>query len=433
MRLPSAIAGSIRRLAHRPAHVSWAMLDQAVVSGSNFLTSIMLARIIGLTEFGEYTLALTTLLLIQGVQHAAINSGMLTMGPKQRPENAPAYYGVVFVLAGVFVAFATVAVWIGAVMINGYKPDWHLGDILAPLCAAVFACLIHDFLRRYFYSKGQPRVSFVLDAIRYAVQTAVLMIFLFERWPADSATALWIMVVTSTIAACCAATFVRDLAWPPSDFRSILVRKWHFAKWMTASALLSWAATNAYVMVSGALLGAATVGGIQASQNIVGVTHLLIQGLENVVPAESARRLGTRGPAAVSAYLRQVAVKGALATALIACSFALFPQFWLTLLFGDAFRPYANLVRWWAVWSLLYFLTLPLSSWLRTFERTRLIFFASLATSLVSVTLAYPLITSFGATGALAGIVVSTLVQLSFLMFGIRWEKGKRTDLARFV
>ena len=41
----------------RYSQVNWALVDQAFVSGCNFLTGILLARYLGIEEFGSYVLA----------------------------------------------------------------------------------------------------------------------------------------------------------------------------------------------------------------------------------------------------------------------------------------------------------------------------------------------------------------------------------------
>jgi O-antigen/teichoic acid export membrane protein len=300
------------------------------------------------------------------------------------------------------------------------RPGWRAEDLILPMTMALTVCLAHDFLRRYFYSSKRPWMSVAIDVSRHGTQVAILVAYLLARWPATSATALWIMAASSLVAVALVLPFLGGLAWSRSDFKAISIRNWRFAKWMTASAILSWATSNLYVMATGALIGAATVGGMRAAQNIVGVSHLLFQGLENVVPVAAARRLAAHGPDAVSAYLRGVAVKGGLATAFITGIFALFPEFWLVLLFGESFRPYGHLVRWWAAFEVLSFLSLPLSVWIRTFEHTRAGFVASLCTATVSIALVYPLVANFGASGAMMGMIISALTQIAVLVTIIR-------------
>ena len=46
---------------------TWALTDQAVVSATNFLTSVMLLRFMGLREFGVFTLAWMSVLFVNSI------------------------------------------------------------------------------------------------------------------------------------------------------------------------------------------------------------------------------------------------------------------------------------------------------------------------------------------------------------------------------
>ena len=59
---------------------SLTILDQALVSGSNFITGIILVRGLGLVEFGRFTMAYAILLLANSVQLSFISSPMITLG-----------------------------------------------------------------------------------------------------------------------------------------------------------------------------------------------------------------------------------------------------------------------------------------------------------------------------------------------------------------
>jgi O-antigen/teichoic acid export membrane protein len=416
------------RIIGRLTHSSWALIDQASVSASNFLTGILLARIIGLDQFGRFTLAWTTLLLIQSLQYAAISMPMMTMGPKQQSADQPTYYGVVAVQQAIFLFFTVLISWSGAETASSMRPEWGIQYVLLPFIASIGCCLTHDFLRRYFFALGRPHLSFAADAIRYSVQIAVLILYFSFAWPADSGTALWIIASSALLSSLLICPFMSKLSWSWSVFSSISIRKWHFAKWTVASAVLSWATGNFFIVTSGALLGATVVGGMRAAQNIVGITHLIFQGLENVVPAEAARRVAIEGPFGVASYLRRVAVGGGLATTAMASIFVIAPTFWLGLLFGPNYSSYGYLVKWWAAYEVLTFFSLPLGAWLRTLEKTRFIFYSNTVTALVSLALAYPMIQQFGSVGALAGMLIAAATQIIVLTLG-----GRRASLAQTV
>ena len=70
-------------LMRRHSHINWALLDQTMVSGINFLTGILLARYLGIEEFGRFTLAWMSVQVVNSIQHALNNFSMKSIGPKQ--------------------------------------------------------------------------------------------------------------------------------------------------------------------------------------------------------------------------------------------------------------------------------------------------------------------------------------------------------------
>ena len=90
--MTEAVAGFLRR----HSHTNWALADQSVVSGANFLTGIILARGLGVAEFGRFSLLWLVVLFVQGIQYNGIVVAMMSIGPKQDAHQRPTYYGGVF-------------------------------------------------------------------------------------------------------------------------------------------------------------------------------------------------------------------------------------------------------------------------------------------------------------------------------------------------
>ncbi len=80
-----------------PSTNAWAIGDQALVSGANFLTAALLIRRLGADEFGVFALAWTLLLLANSVQNALVLSPMLTLSPKLAAQGAAPYFGALVV------------------------------------------------------------------------------------------------------------------------------------------------------------------------------------------------------------------------------------------------------------------------------------------------------------------------------------------------
>ena len=77
------------------SHMNWAFTDQAMVSGVNFLTGLLLARSLGIEAFGKFTLLWMTVLFVNSIQMAVISSPMMSIGPKQDKKDEDIYYQAV--------------------------------------------------------------------------------------------------------------------------------------------------------------------------------------------------------------------------------------------------------------------------------------------------------------------------------------------------
>src|SRR5437879_5905535 len=79
------------------------------------------------------------------------------------------------------------------------------------------------------------------------------------------------------------------------SLREVFVRHWKISRWLAPSAFMQWSSGNLFAMAAPIYYGAAAAGILRAAQNIVGVAHIWFLGLDNVVPAEAARRMHSKG------------------------------------------------------------------------------------------------------------------------------------------
>ncbi|MGE3982614.1 MAG: hypothetical protein AB7G38_00425, partial [Dehalococcoidia bacterium] len=70
----------------------WGAADQAVLSISNFVTLILVARAVGPKEFGNYSLALTFVLFAMSIQAALLNKPYVVLSAARQTEAATREY-----------------------------------------------------------------------------------------------------------------------------------------------------------------------------------------------------------------------------------------------------------------------------------------------------------------------------------------------------
>lgn len=404
----AVMSHALRRLLVRTRALNWALADQALVSGANFLTGIALARLLGIEGFGRFALALMAVQLVAAVEYAAIAAPMMAVAPKRAPAAAPAYFAAVCAQQGLVALLAGAAVAVAAWGAAGLTPDLALDGLAGPLVAATVAVPCQDFVRRVLFVRGHGGAAALADGVRYLGPLAAFPA-LAAVGRLSPASALLALAVFAALATALGGAALGPLRWRRRAFAPAARRHWRSAKWLAPSAVVQWLSGNAFFVAAGALLGPAAVGGLKAAQTLMGVTHVVLQGLENVVPVAAARRLHRAGKAALGTFTLRVTLAVVAATAAIAGVAAAAPGFWLALVFGPAYDAYAESLRWFALVYVAIAAGFPLRAALRALETTRVIFLAHAAAAAFAVLAAPPLVAVAGPLGAVWGLLAATL------------------------
>lgn len=400
----------------RYVHVHWALADQTMVSGVNFLTGILLARYLGLDEYGRFTLAWMTVMFFNSIQQAGIIAPMMSLGPKQNGEAETDYYSAILVQQIVWSVLGFFLLWGGVLLSTFIIPEWRVHDLGLPLASVLLAWQLQDFFRRYFFVRKKSKLAFLNDVISYLGQLTLLLAF-FHWAHLTTAGVLWLIALTSTAAVLVGAYGLGPLRFSRKALCEVTRQHWYSAKWLIGSALIQWTSGNLFIVSLGAIVGSGAVGALRAAQNIMGVTHILFQGLENIVPAGAARNLNTDGRVAMQTYLCKVTLLCTGATALFCVVVAISSKWILTLFYGNSYNHFNYLLWWFVPIYLLISIGLPLRAGLRALTQTRPIFVAYVLMTTFAVLSSSFLVNSYGISGALAGILGTQLIFQGYLIF----------------
>jgi O-antigen/teichoic acid export membrane protein len=418
------VAGFLRR----HSHINWALADQSMVSGANFLTGIVVARGLGIAEFGRFSLAWLIVLFVLSIQENGITTAMMSIGPKQDVLDRPTYYGGVFFQQAILALVSTILTWVclhfaGAIVGNG-----NIAPLALSLAAAVLLCTSQECLRRYFFAIQNPAVSFASDAVRYISQLAILLWIFSGSGTAHSVSGvLWTIAGASGAGALVVLMFVGKVELATSAFRRTALRNWRFSRWLLGAAMAHWMSSNLFIVIAGSLLGVTAVGALKAAQSLIGVSHILFQAVENIVPIRASQLYNVGGAPDLLHYLAKVTRFGLAGTVIIGLLFAIDPGFWFRLVFGEEFTQYSYLVRWYAALYVFMFLAVPLGIGLRTMERTGPIFLAYIVAAVFSVGAAYPLIRELGLIGVVGGLLSIQVLLLVIMSMSFRQMLAKHS------
>ena len=406
-------------LLRRYSHVNWALADQAVNSGVNFLTGIILARELGIEEFGRFTLAWMVVLLVNTIQTAMVNSPMMSLGPKQAADNAATYYGAVVAQQAVFSCGVFVVTLAATELATYVFPSWGLDGMALPLAATTFTVSFQEFARRYFFTRGKAHMAFTNDVIRYLLQI-VIIVWMFATFQEsmDITRVLWIMALAAALAVAGTSFAADRLQWTWAALRTTAARHWEFSRWLVGGNILSMFNEQFFVVVGSTLLGPTAVGAWRAGQNLMRISHFIMMGLANVIPVQASRHLVEGGRPGLRNYLLQVFLSGGLAIGFIAAVLCVAPRFWLSLVYGEEYAAYSSILRWYGIIYILFYGQLVLQCGLMAAEKTSQIFKALAISSLFSLVVSYPLTQYFELQGMMTGIFFAQVI-----VVGLFWKR----------
>ena len=387
----------------------WALSDQALVSGANFVTNLLLARSLGLSGFGVYALSWTVVLLLSGLQMAVIISPMMSVAPKQAPGDRASYFGAVTLHALSFAGVSALCLYLATLAGARWFPSWHVAPLASPLALTAGAFLLQDFARRYFFTVRNSRLAIVCDASSYLTQLPLLW-WLGWRHQLTVGKALWTIGLTSLFSFLLSAWLRGPMQFDRSSAVGVARRHWTMVRWLVPSAVLQWASQNLIMVFAPIFYGAAAAGALRACQNLVAIAHIWFLGLENVVPPEASRHLHERGVDGLLRYIWKVLRNWGALTLAFMFLICVDPSFSLHLFYGEEFTRFGYVLRLYGLLYVITFVGVPLRAGLQAMEYVSPTLWSYAVTTLFAALAAEPLARHFGLVGVLVGLIISQVL-----------------------
>jgi O-antigen/teichoic acid export membrane protein len=418
--IPHAVAGeringqslAIRKWLSRGA---LALADQALISGSNFVLGILLARWLGTAEYGVYAVAFATFLLLSLVHHALVLEPMSVFGASRYGFERKWYLGLLLWAQLVFAPVSFVLLGGLALGIRITALNSPLAPALLGIAIAAPAILMFWFARRALYLEYSPQRS----AGGAVVYCAVLFASLAALHRISKLSALSAFLLMA-IAAWTAAMFlilqirprIRDVRFGPA-LKSIVREHWNYGRWALASSFFIWVPWNLYYSVVCSFSGLAAAGKLRALMNLaLPMTQSYAALALLVLPrtASVAERKGWLG-AKREAYKIAAAFTALSSAYWIAVSTFRMPL--LNLLYSGNYSDVAQFVPWLAIASIASGTIFgPLCAF-RAMRSPSTVCCVYMISSLLGGAVGIPATRAFGLRGTIWGITISSLSALA--------------------
>ena len=308
-----------------------ALIDQIMISGSNFVASIILVRGLGLHEFGKYAIALALLLYANASQMSFITSPMLTIAPLMDGKEKRHFVDGMFLIqicasVLVFVIFVLVGTlsWL-------FTTFYTLPTVISfAFCVGFFQ--LQDWVRRYYYLYNKGKLVILTDFVSYFVQLVAL--FVLWRTGALNLFRTFVVMAITSLAGFTVGLITETFRPTKAHLQMAWARCRGLARDLLIVNQVQWFGTQGVLLVGACTVGTVAAGGLRATLSLAGPANLLLTSLENVVPIRISEELKTGGTAAAYKYVVRVTIGAAALFTLLLLPVGIFGRTILRVLYG---------------------------------------------------------------------------------------------------
>ncbi len=398
----------------RRREVLTSLANQSVVSGFGFVIGIAVARLVGIEEFGRFSLALIFVTFVQTVHNALITAPMMTVVGQRARRSAGYYAAVLLVSSGLaFLEGLVVLMLLGG--LYWYRDGAIPLNFAAAAGASAAAQCLQLTVRRQLFTQARGGWAVAMDLARVAAITGLVVALLAVHGSIGAADVLWVLAGSSFVTAVAFGTTLKLAPASLKLVRAAASLHWPIGRWFAAIAFVTLAQSELVWIYISAELGDQAVGGLRAVYYLFGGTLVLMMAMENIMPQRAAHAFACEGAAGLRAYLLRIAVPLAVGNGLILLTAVVPARFWLGLLFGPEFRAYSGLVAIAGAAMAVGLVRDHFAQYFRAVQRTGYIFASYTVGVVATVAPIVPLTRAYALTGIVTAMLIGQIASLAFI------------------
>ncbi|MDO9452824.1 MAG: hypothetical protein Q7J29_08175 [Stagnimonas sp.] len=268
---------------------SSAVIDQAMLSATNFIVGLLLIRNASDQDYGHYVLAFSTLLLVTSFQGSLIGGPLAVLAPKRDAEAKRVMVASLHRRLRQFsnrltpVVLALLAVATVAVPLN-----WEYALLGAAFVITTHTAIEREYLRSSLMLYSRPQAVLAVDAVYSAVLLVGAFAAVLLVKPAAPATIGAIALASVAGSWAARRSFGRSPGWASEDAPTALKEILVLGYWAAVGSVIYWICNYGYNYVTAMKLDVATVAAIAATRLLLMPVNLLTAGVKSLLMPTAA-------------------------------------------------------------------------------------------------------------------------------------------------
>ena len=393
------------------------LLNQIITSGSSFLVSLFLVNILGLENFGLFTVLWLVFLLINTLQLSVIVSPMMTNSSLYTSDLKAYYYGGTFAQQIFLILVILILVKFFFFFGNLVSIDSRIYALQNIFLLIIFTSQIYQFFRRFFFSEKMYVVPIVIDTIIYITLFSFL-IYHFKTNELNLEKVFYSYFISFFVGLLLVIPYVKKFNFSFKSFTDSAKVNFKISKWITLTSIMQWFSGNLWLINSGIILGSYFLGAIRACQTITNLSNLLFQSFENFFPPKLTHIYKSEGSKSMNEYIKKININGFILLSVFVVILSLGSKYVLEFFYGPEVSQFYYLLIFLSILLPFTFISFFYRFGLRTLMITRPIFLSYLISSIFTVIASKFIITNYNEIGFAIGFIFNQLIILFFTYYG---------------
>ena len=388
-------------------------MDQAIVSGGNFFTIAMGARLLSVADQGRLGYIFAGYYFLVIVNMTFLYQWASAQAPQHLEKDS---YRDALVLGAILLGgLGTLFIYV-ILTILGRTSEWSFSlNETVIILAFLFIQQLADFNRRTSYIFANSKRAMISSTVVYVIRILGLLFFT----PASLYYFFLILLIgaipTGIITVARLGTFINVIL----HRYSLLKEHLRGALWLGNSAPFIWLWGYVPMLISGPVLGVEAVGGYITMNSLTGIGNILMEIFDTEISVNAARKK-KESAESLNVYLSKITLLSLLLWGVSFGGIALFGKEIIGIIFGQNYLAYFELLLY--LWILLGVTILFRLSTvlLRTLGKPKLVFAGYFVSTCVVILVTYPIIKNFGVNGIAYSLIVGAVFNLATQQIGLK-------------
>ncbi|HEX3822709.1 MAG TPA: hypothetical protein VHW45_20425 [Candidatus Sulfotelmatobacter sp.] len=400
-----------------------AILDQGLISGSNFLIGILLARWLIPAQYGAFSDAFSVFLLLSYVYQSLLSEPQGVFSGSAYRQCLRGYLKALLNIQLMVTAFGLVFLGGSAAIVYFMGKAEGLPGALAGVAIASPCILFFWLLRRAYYMNLAPGRAAMGAFIYFVLVTGGLFV-IYKKALISPFSAYLLMAIGALGTGFFLLTQVNKAlpadTVPPPTAAQAWHKHWEYGRWALAVSVVTWIPYYMYYPLVSFFSGMAAAGQLKALMNFSLPLEQSYTALSILFLPYAARVCREKGISSSGPLVRRITLLFVTGAVVYWGLLIPFKGVAFHLLYGGKYMEVAPLIPYVAIGTTLWSAAFGPAILLRAIESPDSIFYARIVASVLSLVVGVPATKMFGLWGVVASVIVANLAAFIISMYILR-------------